>query len=50
MSIIEKQHKDKLTLINNDNSFDEVLAEIDNQLNIANKNLTLKELLEKVEK
>ncbi|CRL61684.1 hypothetical protein [Proteus penneri] len=52
MLIIEKQHKDKLILINNDNSFDEVLAEIDNQLNIANenKNLTLKELLEKVKK
>lgn len=52
MSIIEKQHNNKLTFINNDNSFDEVLAEIDNQLNIANKNkhLTLKELLEKVKK
>ncbi|MEQ4910136.1 hypothetical protein ABN089_05100 [Proteus terrae] len=52
MSIIEKQHKDQLTLINNDNLFDEFLSDIDNQLNIANenKNLTLKELLAKVKK
>ncbi|MEQ5272286.1 hypothetical protein [Proteus terrae] len=52
MSIIEKQHKDQLTLINNDNLFDEFLADIDSQLNIANENkkLTLKELLAKVKK
>lgn len=54
MSIIEKQHKDKLNLINNDNSFDEFLAEIDEQLSIANENknkkLTPQELLEMLKK
>lgn len=52
MSIIEKQHKDKLNSINNDNSFDEFLAEIDEQLSIANENkkLTPQELLAMVKK
>lgn len=52
MSIMEKQHKDELSLINNDDSFKDFLDEIDNQLSISNenKNLTLDELLKKVKK
>lgn len=52
ISIIEKQNKDNLAMINNDDSFNEFLGEIDEQLNISNenKNLTLDELLKKVKK
>ncbi|WP_337237613.1 hypothetical protein [Proteus faecis] len=52
LSIIEKQNKDNLAMINNDDSFNEFLGEIDEQLNISNenKNLTLDELLKKVKK
>lgn len=52
MSIIEKKHKDGLSLMNNDDSFKDFLDEIDNQLSISNenKNLTLDELLKKVKK
>lgn len=52
MSIMEKQHKDGLSLMNNDDSFKDFLDEIDNQLSISNenKNLTLDELLKKVKK
>ncbi|WP_337241994.1 hypothetical protein [Proteus faecis] len=52
LSIIEKQNKDNFSMINNDDSFNEFLGEIDEQLNISNenKNLTLDELLKKVKK
>lgn len=52
MSKMEKQHKDGLSLMNNDDSFKDFLDEIDNQLSISNenKNLTLDELLKKVKK
>ncbi len=52
LALIEKEHKARFNLINNNKLIGGFLDEIDEQLKISNENkhLTLKELLEKVKK
>ncbi len=52
LALIEKVHKARFNLINNNKLIGDFLDEIDEQLKISNENkhLTLKELLEKVKK